>query len=58
MSSQQKRTKVQGDYGRVDLEKALAQAKKENAALLKKHKFTIKENKVLAAEREVLSSLP
>jgi hypothetical protein len=37
---------------------ALAQAKKKNAALLKKHKLTMKENKVLAAEREVFFFAP
>jgi regulator of replication initiation timing len=46
---------VLGDCDRADLEKALAQAKKENAALLKKLKRAVKENKVLAAERETLS---
>jgi hypothetical protein len=37
------------------LEKALPQANKENAALLKKHKLSMKDNNMLAAEREVLS---
>jgi Sec-independent protein translocase protein TatA len=37
------------------LEKALAQAKKQNAALLKRQKLTIQYNKVLDAERKVLS---
>jgi hypothetical protein len=53
--SRQKRANVQKNRDRADLEKALAQAKKENAALLKNNKLTIKENKVLAAEREFLS---
>ena len=53
VSSQQKKAKVQGDRERLFLEKELAQAKKEAAALLKKHKLSMQENKVLAAEREV-----
>ena len=46
---------MQGDRERLVLEKELAQAKKEAAALLKKHKLAMQENEVLAAEREVLS---
>jgi hypothetical protein len=55
MPSQQNRAQVLGDCDRADSEKALAQAKKENAALLKKLKHAAKKNKVLAAERETLS---
>jgi hypothetical protein len=35
VSSQRKKAKVQRDRNRVDLKKTLAQAKKENATLLK-----------------------
>ena len=53
MPSQQNRAQVLGDCDRADSEKALAQAKKENTALLKKQKLTVKESKVLATEHKV-----
>ena len=55
MTSQQRKAKVQSDRDRVALEQELARVKKEQAALLKKHNLAMRENKVLAAEREALS---
>jgi hypothetical protein len=53
ISSQHKETKVQGDRDQVYLEKALAQAKKDYAAMLKKQKTCHKRELVFTAEREV-----
>ena len=55
MTSQQKKAKVQGERDRVALAQELARVKKESATLLKKHHLTLRENAVLAAEREALS---